>query len=88
MWLLRLHIAISILLLLAGEGTSIVFRKLIIKNGWEVSKGIKRIINFIKRFFIYFIPLVNLIIVMAIFLQLFLGKEDFDSWVKSRSNNR
>lgn len=88
MWLLRLHIAISILLLLTGEGTAIVLRGLIIKNEWEVSRGIKRIINFIKRCFMYFIPLLNLMTVTVIFIQLVFKKEDFDDCVKSIGNNK
>ena len=88
MFLLRLHISISILLLLMGEGTSIVFRNLVIKNGWEISKGVKRIINFAKRCFMYFIPLLNLMTVTVIFIQLVFKKEDFDDCVKSIGNNK
>jgi hypothetical protein len=78
MWLLRLHIAISILLLLTGEGTNIIFRSLIIKNGWEVSRGFKRIINFIKRFFMYFIPFINVLTTIAEFIRVFVPKEKYD----------
>lgn len=84
MFLLRLHISISILLLLTGEGISIVLRELVIKNGWKVSKGIEGIVKLIKWCPIYFIPLINLMAVLATFIQLTIKKEDFDNW---RINN-
>lgn len=84
MLLLRLHIAISILLLLTGEGTFFVLRKMVIDNGWEVSKGIRRIIHFIKRCLMYFIPLLNFLAVIATYILIFIKKEDFDNWVKKK----
>lgn len=90
MWLLRLHIAISILLLLTGEGAFIVFRKIVIDNGWEVSKGIKRIICFIKRCLMYFIPLINFLIIITTLIMIFVKKEKYEKEIKERvrQNNK
>ena len=79
MWLLHLHVAISILCLLIVDGFSIIGREAIKENGWIPEKKtpfFKRILNH----WILFIPFMNFIAVITTFLMISMKKEDFVLW--------
>lgn len=83
MWLLHLHVAISILCLLIVDGFSIICRDSIKENGWTPEKKtpfIKRILNH----WILFIPFMNFIAVITTFLMISMKKEDFVLWGNNR----
>lgn len=76
MWLLKLHFSISVLCLLTFIGFKVVFKQLIKENGWIGDEKRKR--KSILSYFIFFIPLMNVIMVIVMFLLIGMKKKDFD----------
>ena len=76
MWLLKLHFSISVLCLLTFIGFKVVFKQLIKDNGWIGDEKRKR--KSILNYFIFFIPLMNVIMVIVMFLLIGMKKKDFD----------
>lgn len=76
MWLLKLHFSISVLCLLTFIGFKVVFKQLIKDNGWIGDEKRKR--KSILSYFIFFIPLMNVIMVIVMFLLIGMKKKDFD----------
>jgi hypothetical protein len=76
MWLLKLHFSISVLCLLTFIGFKVVFKHLIKDNGWIGDEKRKR--KSILSYFIFFIPLMNVIMVIVMFLLIGMKKKDFD----------
>ena len=76
MWLLKLHFSISVLCLLTFIGFKVVFKQLIKENGWIGDEKRKR--KRILSYFIFFIPLMNVIMVIVMFLLIGMKKKDFD----------
>lgn len=76
MWLLKLHFSISVLCLLTFIGFKVVFKQLIKDNGWIGDEKRKR--KSIPSYFIFFIPLMNVIMVIVMFLSIGMKKKDFD----------
>ena len=87
MWLLKLHIAISILCLLTCDGFQILCKQGIEENGWKSEKKnslFKRIINH----WIYFIPLMNFITVIATFMTIAVKKTEYDDFAKKQEDRK
>ncbi len=76
MWLLKLHFSISVLCLLTFIGFKVVCKQLIKDNGWIGDEKRKR--KSILNYFIFFIPLMNVIMVIVMFLLIGMKKKDFD----------
>ena len=87
MWLLKFHIAFSILCLLTADGFAVICKDGIKENGWfsEKKKNIfKRIINH----WVYFIPIMNLITVIATFMLITVKKTKWDEFSKTQEEKK
>lgn len=85
MFLLRLHISISMLLLIMGEGTRFICKTTIKKNGYLVHRGIlNAVINSIVRLLMYFIPGINVLTVIAIYLMIIYSRDEMDQKFKNK----
>ena len=82
MWLLELHFAISVLCLVAFLGFKPIFKDKIIENGWfnDSIKG-KGCNPF--KWLAFFVPLLNILMIVCMFIMVVGKKEDFD---KMRGN--
>lgn len=85
MWLLKLHIAVSILCLLTFYGFKIVFKEVLEQNGYLKDK--KK--NTKAGPWLFFIPFLNVTIVLILFVMIGMTKEDFDKWIEDhkKKNN-
>ena len=79
MWLLELHIAISVLCLITFTGFSRIFRDKILSNGW-IDGEIKK--SGIKRWLIFFVPLLNLLMITVLFVMIIKTKQEVDEMTK------
>lgn len=78
MWLLKLHFSISVLCLLTFLGFKHIMKDQIRKNGHIDDNNTKK-----KGFFsywIFFIPIMNIIIVVMEFVVFSTKKADLDKW--------
>ena len=75
MWLLKLHIAISILCLLTFYGFRTVFNELLEQNGYLKVKGQKK-----KGFWLFFVPILNVAFVVMLLVMLTTTKEELNKW--------
>jgi hypothetical protein len=75
MWLLKLHFAISTLLLLTFYGFAKVCKKQIKENGWLTDKKKKKY----SMFLFFFVPIMNFFIVAVLFMMIGYKKEDFET---------
>lgn len=80
MWLLKFHIAVSILCLLTCDGFLIACKKGIEENGWtSVKKSLfRRIVNH----WIYFIPLMNVLAIVTTFMMISVKKSKYNKFIK------
>ena len=72
MWLLKLHFAISILCLMAGFGFAIVLNKIHKTIGKPTAK------HKIYNFYLYFIPVLNILIPIAFAHKILNSKDDVE----------
>lgn len=79
MWLLRLHIAFSILCLLTFLGFRLVFKEKIKENGYGKDGKKKHIVSVI---WLFFVPILNLFLVIALFFMITKTKSDMEELVK------
>ena len=75
MWLLKLHIAVSILCLLTFYGFRSVFKELLKQNGYMKDGKATP-----KGFWIFFIPLLNVASVVVLFVCITMTKEELNRW--------
>lgn len=74
MWLLKFHIAFSILCIITFCGFAKVCKEQIKQNGWLGEK--KK-----KEFFLwslFFVPIMNVLFVFLLFMMIIMKKEDFE----------
>ncbi len=84
MWVLKLHFAISILLLITFYGFGKVCKDIIKKNGWLKEKKKKKTFAWL----VFFVPIMNVLIVILLFMMILVKEEDFEAlseYVKSES---
>ena len=84
MWILKLHFAISILLLITFYGFSKVCKDIVRKNGWLEEKKKKNLFAWL----VFFVPIMNIFIVILLFMMILVKKEDFEElteYVKEES---
>ena len=73
MWLIKLHIAVSILCLITFIGFKIVSKETIKSNGWlSGQKG-----N-ILAYLAFFVPIMNVLMVLVLFLMIGMKKEEWE----------
>ena len=74
MWLLKLHFVISVLCMITFIGFSKVCKEVIIKNEWLEEKKKKKF----SAYLAFFVPLMNVFMIAALFMMIGMKKEDFD----------
>lgn len=74
MWLIRLHIAISILCLITFIGFKSVCKEIIRNNGWLSDKKKKNVFAWL----VFFVPIMNILIVLILFLMIGMKQADFE----------
>ena len=82
MWLLKFHLAFSFLCLITFLGFRHIGRDVIKKNGWVNENAEKSIL----AFWIFFVPLINILAVIIILVMIGMTKEDFDKIVEDANN--
>lgn len=75
MWLLKFHIAFSILCLLTVYGFAIMFREQIKKNGWTNRENKKPSIRVAE---VSFIPILNVFQVITVFIMIGMTRDEFE----------
>jgi hypothetical protein len=78
MWLLKLHLAFSILCILTFVGFSTVFKETIKNNGYAISENKKQI----TAYLMFFVPLLNILAVIVLLVMISVKKEDLDELIK------
>ncbi len=86
MWLLRLHFAISVLCLITFVGFGKVYKEQLKTNGWKNEEDKKK--RKITAYLIFFVPIMNLIAVLVMFLMIGMKKSDFDKAVEENKKNK
>lgn len=84
MWLLNLHLAISVLCFITFWGFRITFYDLIKENGWMSGKSKNKTV----KFWAPFIPILNVIFIIVLFIAIFTKKESLDKWVEDRKKEK
>ena len=78
MWLLKLHLAFSILCILTFVGFSTVFKETIRNNGYAVSENKKQI----TAYLMFFVPLLNILAVIVLLVMVGVKKEELDEQIR------
>lgn len=83
MWLLKLHIGVSILCLLTFYGFKVVFRELFKQNGYlsDDNKGK-------KSFWIFFIPILNVSVVCLMLIMMTMTKDELTKWCEDHKKKK
>lgn len=76
MWILKLHFSISVLCMLTFIGFKAVYRQQVKDNGWFGDEKVKK--KSIFGYFMFFIPIMNILAVVIMFLMIGMKKKDFD----------
>lgn len=76
MWLLKLHFSISVLCLVTFIGFVKVFKQQIKINGW--ANGEEKNKKSIFKYFIFFVPIMNIMAVIIMFVMISVKKKDFE----------
>ena len=79
MWLLKLHLAVSILCLLTHVGFRTVCKDLLVDNGYMKKDSKLKW----KNFWMYFIPILNVALVLVLFISITMTKKELDEWIES-----
>ena len=74
MWLLKLHIAISILCLLTFVGFKSVFKDKIKEHGYSTNEKKSTILDY----WVFLIPLLNIAMTITVFVAISIKKEDLN----------
>lgn len=86
MWLLKLHFSISVLCLITFIGFRNVYRETVKDNGW-IDDEIKKKKS-ISVYFMFFVPIMNIIMVILEFMMICVKKKDFDKMCEETKKNR
>lgn len=83
MWLLKLHFAISILILITFWGFRWACKEQLIKNGWIDKNKKKKIPNYL----LFCVPILNIVLLIAFFVMVGVTKEEFEK-MKEEKNEK
>lgn len=86
MWLLKFHFAFSLLCLLTFTGFKVVGKEIMKQNGWLNDDDNKKKSIFV--YWIFFVPILNVLILIVEFLMLGMKKEDFDKKCEEIKNKK
>lgn len=78
MWLLELHLAVSVLCIITFYGFVKVYKEQLKENGWlnsEIKKGV-------SKYIIFFVPLMNVLSVLLLLVMIITKKEDLEDMRK------
>lgn len=84
MWLLKLHLAISILILITFLGFKWACKEQVIKNGWIDEKKKKKFPNYLP----FFVPFLNVIMLISFFVMVGVTKEEFEKMKEGKGNEK
>lgn len=82
MWILKIHISVSILLILMFKGFKTVFKDQIKENGWLNDKQKSSVFNY----WLFFVPVLRWLLVISLFIMIFCTKNKLDEFQESRKN--
>lgn len=85
MWLLRLHFAISVLCLITFMGFGKVCKEQIKANGWVNGENKKK--SDIVKYLGFFVPFMNVLLVLIIFFMIGTNKSDYEKTIKETQEN-
>ncbi len=89
MWLLKLHFSISVLCLLTFLGFRMVYKEQVKDNGYVPDEKRKKSPT---SYFIFFVPILNLLSVIAFLMMIAMKKEDLEKkceeWKNESSNGK
>ena len=83
MWLLKFHLAFSILCLITFLGSREIYKDAIRKNGWKNEEEKKESFS---AFWVFFVPVINVMAVILVFVMAGMTKEKFDQMVEEMNN--
>lgn len=83
MWLLKFHLAVSILCLITFIGFRWVFKDLLKENGYIRDENGKR-----GNVLIFFIPILNVASVLILFVLLTMTKEELSEWCEKHKKTK
>lgn len=84
MWLLKLHIGISILCLLTFYGFRTVFKEVLEQNGYLKEKKKPTITGWL----VFFVPILNVAAVVVLFVTLTMTKEELNKWCEDYKKSK
>ena len=82
MWLIKFHIAFSVLCLITFIGFMAVYKETIKNNGWLSEKKKKKLLNWL----FFFVPIMNIFFVLVLFLMISMKKSEFDELLEGGSD--
>lgn len=85
MWLLKLHFSISVLCMITVIGFAKICGEQFRENGWG-GEGKKK--KSIFHYLAFFVPIMNVIMVILLFVMLSVKKNDFDKMCEEAKKDR
>ncbi len=82
MWILKIHISVSILLIMMFKGFKTVFKDQIKENGWLNDKQKASVLNY----WLFFVPVLRWFLVISLFIIIFCTKSKLDEFQENRKN--
>lgn len=83
MWLLKLHIAFSVLCLITFIGFEKMFNEQLKENGWININSKKK--KYLKNWLMLFVPGMNVLLIITLFIMICFTEEEF---YKLRNENK
>lgn len=84
MWLLKLHFSVSIMCLLTFIGFREIAKDQIKENGYMSNHKKKSI----WAYWIFFIPIMNVMCVVTLFMMIFMKKNELEEFIKNKDNTQ
>ena len=82
MWILKIHISVSILLILMFKGFKTVFKDQIEENGWLSDKQKSSVLNY----WLFFVPVLRWFLIISLFIVIFCTKDKLNEFQENRKN--
>lgn len=84
MWLLKLHFAFSILIMVTFLGFKWACKEQVIKNGWIDANKKKKFPNYLP----FFVPILNIVMLIGFFVMVGVTKEEFEKMKEGKDNEK